>query len=328
MISQILFLIGGLMLLVKGADYLVDGSKDIAVRFGVPTLVIGLTIVAFGTSAPELVVNILAAAEGNADIALGNVNGSNIANILLILGAAAIITHIPVRSRTVFKEIPFLILSGIMLIVFLLDPLLNDGTRFALSQTDGIALLGYFAIFMFYLIMTAKSVKPDRKKQKSSHSLPVAAVITIGGLAGLIIGAWLTVNSATELARGFGVSEGLIAVSLVAVGTSLPELVSSIVAARKGEMDLAVGGIVGSNIFNILMVVGVTATISPRPLVVEASVVWDSVFALGAMIVLFFAIYFDQYRRDRFTSTGISRIEGAGFLVLYAAYIAYIIIRG
>ncbi len=325
--TQILFLVAGLMLLVKGADYLVEGGSEIAKRFKISPIVIGLTIVAFGTSAPELVVNILSALQGSAELALGNINGSNIANILLILGASALISHIPVRSRTVVKEMPFMLLAGVMMMLFLLDPLISQAEHFELSRMDGIALLGFFAVFMYYLVLSARQVS-KKKLEKPKRKTWIAIGMTIMGLLGLMIGARLTVDSATSIALAIGISEGLIAVSVIAIGTSLPELVSSLVAAKKGEMDMAVGGIIGSNVFNILMVVGITATISPSPLQVGTDVVWDSLFAFIAMIILFFTIFVDQYSKDKFTSTGISRFEGAGFLLLYIVYIIYIVLRG
>ena len=329
MLTTIITLVAGIMLLVKGADYLVDGAVDIAKKFGISTLVIGLTIIAFGTSAAELSVNVLAAIKGNASIALGNINGSNIANILLVLGASALISHIPVRSQTVVKEVPFMLLAGLMMVIFLLDPLLEGAEFYELSRIEGIAFLGFFAIFMYYLFLTVRLGNGKKqKKEKSKRKWWIAIGMVIMGLLGLVIGAKFTVDGATSLAFSLGISEGLVAISIIALGTSLPELVTALIAAKKGEMDLAVGGIVGSNIFNILMVVGVTATVSNQTLRVDEYTVIDSVFALIAMFILFIAIFFDYKNTEKEKYSEISRIEGVVFVLLYIAYIAYIIVRG
>jgi cation:H+ antiporter len=324
MLTNILFILAGFALLIKGADYLVDGSSNIAKRFGVSTLIIGLTIVAFGTSAPELVVNILSATSGSAEMALANINGSSIANILLILGVAALFGNIPVKSQTVIKEIPFMFLAAITLVVLLSDRMLNGVAETAISRSDGLILLTFFVIFMYYLFLSAKGAAGPAKEEKPKMSLKKASVLTLMGLVGLVLGGKLAVDGATGVAIAMGVSETLVGLTIVALGTSLPELVSSIIAVRKGETDLAVGGVVGSNIFNILMVLGVTSTISP--IVVSQASIIDSVTALAA-IGLFFLLVFIRLDKKS-VSRGIDRHEGALLLVIYFAYIAYTIFRG
>ncbi|MFH1711882.1 MAG: sodium:calcium antiporter, partial [Patescibacteria group bacterium] len=233
MLLFIVFILAGFYLLIKGADYLVDGSSSIARRLGISTLVIGLTVVAFGTSAPELAVNILSASSGNTELAFGNINGSNIANILLILGMTAWFTRVPIKSRTVVKEIPFMLLAGVILIVLTLDVILEGGAVAQLSRIDGIVLLSFFAIFMYYMFLSIKGTGAA-KVEKAKISLPTASLMTVLGLAMLIVGGYLAVQGASGIALALGVSQTFIGLTIVAIGTSLPELVASIVAARKG----------------------------------------------------------------------------------------------
>ena len=326
MITNIVMLIGGLLLLVKGADYLVEGASSVAQRFGISSLVIGLTVVAFGTSAPELVVNIISAFTGSTEIAIGNVNGSNIANILLILGVTAFVTTVPVKSRTVVKEIPFMVLSGVILIILMLDGPLEGGVA-GLSRIDGLVLLGFFSIFMYYLLLSAKGTKGAAKVEKPSVKLYVATLMTVAGLIGLVVGGKLTVDGASAIALGIGISEGLVAVTIVAIGTSLPELVTSVVAAKRGKTDLAIGGVVGSNIFNIMLVLGLTATISPKIMTISTAGIWDATVALGAMLVLLMALIAKGSSRNN-GKWSLSRKEGLLFILLYVTYLVYIVIRG
>lgn len=311
------------MLLIKGADYLVDGSSSIARRLGVSTLVIGLTVVAFGTSAPELVVNILSASSGATDLALGNINGSNIANILLILGVAAFVTTIPVKSRTVLKEIPFMLLAGIALVVVISDPILN-GVEASISRTDGLLLLCIFLIFLYYMFLSAKEA-PGAKVEEPKYKFPAAVLFTVMGLAGLVIGGKLAVDGATGIATGIGISETLVGLTIVALGTSLPELVSAVVAAVKGETDLAVGNVVGSNIFNILLVLGSTAVIAP--IQVGGSATMDALIALVVMMIFFIALFLNKNGRSK-DKKGLDRTTGIVFVALYVIYIVFIVVRG
>lgn len=324
---NIIFILAGFMLLIKGADYLVEGSSSIARRLGVSTLVIGLTVVAFGTSAPELVVNILSATSGRTELAFGNINGSNIANILLILGAAALFARIPVKSQTVIKEIPFMLLSGFVLLVITADVWLEGAAVNQISRIDGIVLLSFFVIFMYYLWLSTRETKAGAKVEKEKKSFGVAAALTVMGLAGLVIGGYLAVEGASGIARMLGASETLIGLTIVALGTSLPELVAAVTAARKGETDLAIGNVVGSNVFNILLVLGITSTITPVP--VSAAAQMDAVVAFLAMTILFFAIFnIERDKQGRRESPDIEKPGAIFFLLMYVAYIVYIVIRG
>lgn len=324
MILDIVFLIGGFVLLIKGADYLVDGASDVAKRFGVSSLVIGLTVVAFGTSAPELAVNILSAVSGNTEIALGNINGSNIANILLVLGVTALFVTIPVQSRTVIKEIPFMLLSGVVLLMVMLDTVIEGTPVDMISRIDGLMLLAFFAIFIYYLFLSAKDVTTG-KTERAKRSFFIAGLLAVGGLAMLFVGGQITVNGAVGIAEGLGVSESLIALTIVALGTSLPELVTAVVAARKGQTDMAIGNVVGSSVFNILLVLGATSVIAP--ISVSTGNIWDATVALGAMIVLMIAVQMGEGKVEK-TNKDVSKREGLLMLTLYFAYIFYIIIRG
>jgi cation:H+ antiporter len=326
MLLNIIFVVAGFMLLVKGADYLVEGSSSIARRFGVSTLVIGLTVVAFGTSAPELAVNILSASFGKTELAFGNINGSNIANILLILGLTAFIARVPITSRTLIKEIPFMVLSGFMLMLLSLDIFLEGADVAIISRIDGLVLVSFFFIFMYYLWLSIRGARAA-KKEKENKSFALSVITTISGFLGLVIGGYLAVEGASNLAVFMGVSETLVGLTIVAIGTSLPELVTALVAAKKGETDLAVGNVVGSNIFNILLVLGTTATIHPIP--VTQSGVIDATIAFSVMlltlVIIFLAGNNKSGRDERWTING--RV-GSTFLVLYILYIIYVIVRG
>ncbi len=326
MLISLITLIVGLILLVKGADYLVDGTSSVARRFGISSLVIGLTVVAFGTSAPELSVSLLAAFSGNADIALGNINGSNIANILLILGIAGLIAVIPVKSRTVIKELPFMLLAGAILLVLIADAFLI-GTANSLSRADGLVLLGIFSVFMYYLALSARQAHASAEEDVDPLPVWKSILYSLGGFIGLLVGAQFTVDGAVTIAQSFGISEAIIAVTVVAIGTSLPELVTSIVAARKKETDIAMGNVVGSNIFNILFVLGVSATVSPSPIAISDSSLQDAVISFGVMALLLVAILWPRNVGGG-VRKGIGKAEALVFLTLYAIYIAYIVYRG
>jgi cation:H+ antiporter len=325
MIIHIISVIAGFMLLIKGADYLVDGSTSLARRMGVSTLVIGLTVVAFGTSAPELVVNIVAAFSGTPDIALGNINGTNIANVFLILGIAALFVRIPVKTRTVWREVPFMLFAGLLLVLLLLDRVLTQSDVIALTRIDGLILLLSFAVFLYYLFVSAQKTKGAAKVEQTSISRGRAFVLTGSGFAGLIVGGHLTVRGASELALSFGVSETLVALTIVAIGTSLPELAAAVTAARKGHTDLAIGNVVGSTVFNILLVLGLTATISPKTMVVDAINVQDAIIAFGAMLVMYIALFIGG---RSYADRGVGKRAGIVFLVLYVAYFVFVLVRG
>jgi len=321
--TNIIALLAGFFMLIKGADYLVEGSSSIAKRFGIPTLVIGLTVVAFGTSAPEIVVNLVAAISNNPEIALGNINGSVIANTLLILGIGALITRIPVKSRTVMKEIPFMILAALVLLIVSMDQVFNGAAVATLSRTDGIIMILVFGIFLYYLFLSVQGL--PKKKERAKMSIAKAIGLTFVGLLGLALGASLTVDGASSLALTMGISESLVALTVVALGTSLPELTTAIVAARKRETDLAIGAVVGSNIFDILLGLGLSATIAP--MVISNNVIIDIAIVLGALIILLIALFIPSKAKVE-SGRCLDRREGIMLLCLYALYILYIVIRG
>ena len=298
---QIIILVFGFVLLVKGADFFVDGAAGIAARFGIPQLIIGLTIVAMGTSAPETAVSITAAFKGNADISIGNVVGSNIMNVLVILGLASVIVSIRVAKSTVYYEIPFMILITVVLLVLGLD-----GT---VGRVDGMILWALFLLYLTYLLIMAKRNKEDEEEAKDISILK-ALLYTVGGVVMIILGSDFAVESAGTIAKMFGMSDRLIGLTIIALGTSLPELV----AARKGNADIAIGNIVGSNVFNILFVIGTSALIIPIHF--ASNFRMDAVIATGAAILLLLCSIKNK-KLDRF----------AGILMLmgYAGYFAYLL---
>lgn len=315
MLLNIIVLLAGFFVLIKSADYLVEGSSSIAKRLGIAPLVIGLTVVAFGTSAPELFVNIASATKGSTDLAVGNILGSNLANVMLILGVSAVIRPIRVQLSTIFKEIPFMMLASIMVLAMAADIFLDNGTINVLSRTNGISLLGFFLVFLYYTYSISRA-GGDTTEIKL-YKTPLAVVMVLGGLAGLVVGGNLIVNSAVDIALGLGVGQGLIGLTIVAIGTSLPELATSIIAARKGHSDLAVGNIVGSNIFNIFFILGVTTMFAPLPF--SSTSIVDAVVGIAVTAVLFASIFIGQRQV-------IQRWQGATFVALYLLYMAYSVV--
>lgn len=310
----------GMFLLIKGADWLVESASSFARKLGISELIIGLTIVAIGTSTPELAVNIMAALQGNTDLTLGNVLGSNIANILLILGITGLITPIVVKSSTVWKEIPFTVLSFFVLGVMVADQIINYESFAQLSRSEGLLLLSFFAIFLAYLFESAlNGTKTEAKIEKDAQSPWLLLFKGSLGLIGLVMGGNWTVEGATTIAIYAGLSQNVIGLTIVAVGTSLPELVTSVVAAKKGKTDLAIGNIVGSNILNILFVLGITAVIVPLP--VSENSLQDVVFGLLASILLFVCLFLGKKHV-------LERWQSAIFILLYILFIAYALIRG
>ncbi|MBQ5314545.1 MAG: calcium/sodium antiporter, partial [Oscillospiraceae bacterium] len=272
---QILLLALGFTMLIKGADWFVDGASGIATKFGIPQLVIGLTIVAMGTSAPEAAVSISAAIGGSADITIGNIVGSNILNIFIILGISAVITTLAVASSTIKYETPFMILVTVLLLVLGLDK--------TIGLIDGIILIIAFIAYLTYLFIMAKNNKEEQPEAKQM-AIWKAILLTIIGLALIILGSNVTVDAATAIAKAFGVSERFIGLTIVALGTSLPELFTSVSAARKHNADIAIGNIVGSNIFNILFVVGISSIIIPVPF--ASNFIFDTIVAIVAAALL------------------------------------------
>jgi cation:H+ antiporter len=314
----LLLLIGGFILLIKGADYLVNGSSELAKRMGVSDLVIGLTVVAFGTSTPELLVNIFSSAQGNTEIAIGNIIGSNIFNILLILGVSALIYPLAVTKGTVWKEIPFSLLAVAVIGFLSNDILFDQAERSVLTRVDGFVFLSFFVIFLYYIVSILK-VENDQQQQSSKVSLIKSLVMVIGGLVALIFGGKIVVDGAVKVASQLGVSQSLIGLTIVAAGTSLPELATSAVAAYRKNADIAVGNIVGSNIFNIFFILGVSALIKPLPI---AESVNSDVIVLIVSTLLLFLFMFTGKRRM------IDRWEGGLFVLCYVTYTIFLIRKG
>ena len=310
MIVQLLLLALGFVLLVKGADWFVEGAAGIADKLGIPQLVIGLTIVAMGTSAPEAAVSITAALQGTADITVGNVVGSNIMNILVILGLSSAITSIAVAKTTIRYEIPIMLfITGLFLVLGAVD-----GT---LSLLDGIILWVCFLGYLGYMfLMTKKGLMQAEEAESANRPVWLLIVMGVVGMALIILGSDVTVDAATALAKMFGMSERFIGLTIVALGTSLPELFTSVIAAKKGKADIAIGNIVGSNIFNILFVVGTSALITP--VVFASGFIVDSIVAIGAGVLLWLCVF----RKKKLT-----RIGGILMLLSYAAYFAYLLIK-
>ncbi len=319
MLTYFLFVFG-FVALIKGADWLVSGSSAIAKHLGLSDFVIGLTIVSIGTSAPELIVNVVASFKGNAGIAIGNVLGSNIANVLLIMGISAIIYNLPIRRNTVLSEIPFS-LAAALLVGFLANTDifgLEDNTN-GLSRMDGTIILFFFGLFMLY-VFTLPTAQQDTEDQPiPSMSPPRALVFTVLGIIALFFGGKWVVDGAVKLGQAFGLSEAFIGLTVVAIGTSLPELVTSAIAAFRRNTDIAVGNIVGSNIFNLLLILGLSSVIRPLPFHQESNIDLLVVVFSGALIIIALAIG---------RKLVIKRYDGVIFTLTYIAYLAYLMQRG
>lgn len=315
MMLSLAILVAALLVLVKSADLLVDGASSFAKRLGVSSLVIGLTIVAFGTSAPELSVNISSALSGATDIAVSNVIGSNIANILLILGLVALMKGVKLQHSTVWKEVPFMLLSALVVTVVASDVFLDHAPAGVITMIDGLVLLSFFIIFLYYSYGIAKNGSDDGDVK--IFGWPRTIIMIILGLVGLVISGKFLVGAATDIAVALGVTERLIGLTIVAVGTSLPELMTSIVAARKGQSDLAIGNVVGSNIFNVFFVLGVTSLIAPLP--ISSSVLWDMTVAVGCSLAVFLFLFIGK-------RNAIDRWQGALMVLAYAAYVTILVV--
>ena len=333
MLLSLVSLAAGLVLLIKGADWLVDGGSSLAKRLKISDLVIGLTIVSFGTSAPELLVNIIASFQGSTDIAIGNIVGSNIANTLLILGAAAIVAPLAVQRSTVFKEIPFCLLASVTLMVMANDAIVDGYVYSELSRSDGLAFLGFFIIFIYYTFGIRHHHGSEEKKfSKAKMSILKALGLVTVGCVGLALGGNLTVIGAKDIALTIGVSEALVGITIVAVGTSLPELVTSVIAAMKGNTDIAVGNVVGSNIFNIFWILGLSASI--RPLNFQPSINADLLMVIVSILLLLVFVHTGRVRDRLFfwwrhrDGHMIARWEGIVMLLLYFTYIGFVTWRG
>ncbi len=318
-----LFLIGGLLLILLGANALTDGAASVAKKLRIPSIVIGLTIVAFGTSAPELAVSISSAVKGSADIAIGNVVGSNIFNTFMIVGCTALFAPIVITRNTLRKEIPLCILSSIVLLICANGVFLDKAPENVLSTSDGLLLLCFFSIFLGYTFAISRNKSATEAleaggEEEEIHVLPWwrSIVYILGGLLALIYGGQFFVNGATGIARGLGVSESVIGLTLVAGGTSLPELATSIVAALKKNPEIAIGNVIGSNLFNIFLVLGCSATITPLRL--NGITNFDLLTLVASGILLWFFGLF-------FAKRTITRIEGAIMILCYIAYTVILI---
>lgn len=314
-----LILLLGFFALLGGAYILVRGAGSLALRLGVSELAVGLTIVAMGTSAPEMIVSLLAANTGSADLALGNVVGSNIANILLILGISSLLRPLDMHSTLRWREIPFTLLAGLVLLIMCNDSYLAGANQSRLDRGDGLILLIFMAIFLYYIFSLARQKDSESVEKVRSVSLPWAVAMVIGGVAGLALGGEWVIQGASALAASLGMSQALIGLTIVALGTSLPELATSALAAWRGNADLAVGNVVGSNIMNIFWILGISATVSPVGFspVLNA----DLLAMLVATALLLVFTYTGQKHR-------IDRPEGLIFLCCYAGYLVFAVHRG
>lgn len=316
MLVQILLLIGGFILLIKGADIFVDGASSTAQNFKVSKLLIGLTIVAFGTSAPELAVSIKALMSGTSDMVLGNVIGSNITNILLILGVAAVIYPITIRDNTVKKEIPLCILVSLLLVSQFTDMILDNNSINQITRSDAFAIILVFAVFLYYIITLTlnKSNNASETDEKPKFGLLKSLLFVAIGLVGIIFGSDLVVESASKIAHFLGWSDRLISLTIIAFGTSLPELVTTIISSLKGEQDILVGNIIGSNIFNICMVLGVPVALFGGISASNFKNI-DLIFLILSAVMLFI---FSKTKRK------ITRFNGIIMLLAFAIYYTFI----
>jgi cation:H+ antiporter len=319
MIIYVLFIIG-FVVLIKGADLLVDGAAAIAKRLNVSNIVIGLTIVAFGTSVPELMVNVSARVRGNPEITIGDILGSNIANILLILGISAIVYPITVNKNTTWKEIPFTLLAALLLGVMVNGPYI-DGSNFAgLTRSSGVIFISFFIIFLYYIFGITRSTK-DLLVTTEIKELGIlkSIIFIVSGLIGLVVGGKWIVDGAVKIAENFSVSQSLIGLTIVAIGTSLPELATCIVAAYKKQTDIAIGNIIGSNIFNIFWVLGISAIVHPLPFKTSSNV--DVLMTIFASLILLLVLFVGKKRT-------IERWQGFVMVAIYIGYITFLVIRG
>jgi cation:H+ antiporter len=313
-IDYLLFL-PGFYLLIKGADILVDGASSLAKRLKVSDLVIGLTIVALGTSAPELAVNISASYKGQTGIAISNVLGSNIANILLILGVSSIIRNVTVKENTVWKEIPFSLLAAIIVFLQANDVFFGAGTKNQISRNDGLEMLAFFIIFLYYIFSIAKEENIfEDEIPKLQLSLGKSIIYIIIGLILLPLGSDWVVNGAVRVAKFFGISEAYIGLTIVAIGTSLPEMATSIVALYKKNSDISIGNVVGSNIFNVFLILGISSVIRPLEFSTKNNV--DVVMTVLASLILFFSLFVGKKHE-------VERSQGILFLLIYIIYLIF-----
>lgn len=320
----LVFLVIGFVLLIKGADFFVEGSSSVAKRLHVPSIIIGLTIVAMGTSLPETAVSVSASLAGNNELAVSNVVGSNIFNLMVVIGVCAILATVNVARETIRRDIPLsLICAGLLMLLGIVG--LGDKTGMTLGHLDGVLFIVLFACYIIYMVRTAMKASKEGKKVEIEGgsdeeiklvSVPVSILFIIGGAIAIAVGGDVTVDAASRIASDLGMSQTLIGLTIVSIGTSLPELVTSIVAARKNEVDMALGNAIGSNIFNILMVLGIASAISP------ISIITENIIDLSVLIVFTICAWIFAGTKKK-----IGRAEGLCMVALYAAYAVYIIVR-
>jgi len=315
MFLSIILLIFGFIILIKGADIFVDGASSIAGNLKLSKILIGLTIVAFGTSMPEFAVSIKSIIAGSGDIVLGNVIGSNILNILLILGCCALVHPLNVKNNTVKKELPITMLITTLFAVLLSDNIFDKGLKNTFTRADGITILLFFSVFIYYLISISRNKITDEKEEELL-SMKKSILFTIIGLIGVVLGSNFVVDSAIDLAQTLGVSERLISLTIIAFGTSLPELVTSVTATKKGEYDIAIGNVVGSNIFNIGIVIGIPIAIFGGIGIITFSYIDLIVMVIASILLFMFS--FNDYK--------ISIKEGILFLIIFITYYSYVLV--
>ncbi|MBR2284550.1 MAG: calcium/sodium antiporter [Ruminococcus sp.] len=312
-----IMLVGGFVLLIKGADFFVDGSSSAAKMLKIPSLIIGMTIVAMGTSLPETSVSVTAAIEGKNELAISNVVGSNIFNLMVVCGVCSVLCPLGISRETMRRDFPFSILiAGLLMLL--------GGIGWTVGHLDGAVLLVLFALFLYLMVRSAKKAHDTASAEDEYKDMPAwrCVLLIAVGIAGIAAGGKLVVTGASDIARSFGMSENLIGMTIVALGTSLPELVTSVAAARKNELDMAVGNVVGSNIFNILFVLGIAAAISPVAFTRE-NLIDSAVLIVMSCMVLAFAAFAGRKGRE----CELRRIHGIIMLLTYAAYAAYIFMR-
>ncbi len=313
----ILFVVG-FVFLIYGANFLVDGASSLAKKYNISNVVIGLTIVALGTSSPELVVNLVASFQGNADVALGNIMGSNISNILLILGISALIFPLTVNSNTKWKEVPLSILAAIVLYVATNDTFIDGHAASFVTRSDGIFLVAFFLLFMYYAFSIAHETG-DEEFAIKVFPMWKSWLMILAGIAGLVLGGRWIVDGAVMIAANLGMSQALISLTIVAIGTSLPELATCVVAAMKRNSDIVIGNVIGSNIFNIFFVLGTSAVIKPLPF--NHTLNFDVYAGIAAAVLLFVFLFFPRKKI-------LEKWQGGVLLLLYIAYIAILVYKG
>ncbi|WP_299824196.1 calcium/sodium antiporter [uncultured Pontibacter sp.] len=320
MLLYFLFVVG-FVFLIKGADILVSGASSIAKRYGLPDMVVGLTIVSFGTSLPELIINVLSSMQGQSELAIGNVFGSNVANLLLILGITALICPLPIKRNTILTEIPFSLIATLLVGFLANAALIDNRTELYISRTDGGILLFFFVLFMAYIYNIARTNKDEVLPEEINDEMPMgkAIVFILLGVVGLFLGGKWVVDGAVHIAQNLGLSESFIGLTVVAIGTSLPELVTSAMAAYRRNIDIAVGNVVGSNIFNLLWILGISALINPLPFDVVSNS--DIVMMIVASTLLIITMPIGK-------KNTIDRWNGILYLLVYIGYIVFLVQRG